>query len=211
MRTMTIITAVAALASASAGCVQAEEAADDETIEEVDGKADGRYKLPELGVQFDRIGRPEMTNITLAAPDLKPLYNAEDPFALSDKRATYQAALTGMLRRYDTFDQRADMNDAQLAHLVGILLDDHLRVDLGKPCNDIDGSNYLAIERAEYAKQAWTSCGGRTPNEDVIDDVLTLVTGGLAPATAHGDGIGTWDTRSATAKRAFPYLADPFQ
>jgi len=209
----TLIQTTAALLSFATlvtACVASEEATDeDETIDDVDGKGDG-YSVPELGVRFDRIGRPELTNITLASPSLnKQLYNGEDTFALSSNRATYLAIATGTLNRYDTFDGVENMTDAQVAKLAEVLIDDQLRIDLSKPCS-VDANNYLAIERGEFLGQPWTSCGGRTPNDDVIDHVLTLVTGGLGATTQVHDGIATWDDRTAAQKKAFPYLAEAF-
>lgn len=186
-------------------CTEDEPGAE-ETIEEVDGV------VPTLGARFDRIGRAELTNIALASPSTdKPLYNGEDSFAVSSStQATFSAILTGTINRYDTFDMSDDLTDAQVSDLVGVLLDDQLRVDLSKPCNSIDGVSYLAIERGEFLGEEWTSCGGRTPNDDVIDHVLTLLTGGLNAKTQVKDNIGTWDKRTAEQKATFPYLAEPY-
>lgn len=193
------------------GCVTADDGdSEEETIVDGGGKGDGA-SVPSLGPRFDRIGRPELTNITLAAPSFdKAAYNREDPFALSDRRATYAAIGAGTIGRYDTFDGIDDMTDAQVAYLVDVLLDDHLRIDLSKPCGELDSETYLDIERAEAYGLSWATCGGRSPNADVIDHVLTLVTGGLEATQQVHDGISTWDDRSPAQKRVFPYLAEAF-
>jgi hypothetical protein len=92
--------------------------------------------------------------------------------------------------------------------LLPVFVTDVLLVDTGKACSSADGGftpSYLDIENEIYLNgPAHTTCGGRTPNENVVDETLTLVvTNGRVPVT---QGV-TGPTQPATT--SFPYLAAP--
>lgn len=92
--------------------------------------------------------------------------------------------------------------------LLPIFVTDVLLVDTGQSCTSTDGGyaqSYLDIEKEIYLSgAAHTTCGGRTPNEDVVDETLTLViTNGRVPVT---QGLSGPYRPSSTS---FPYLAAP--
>src|SRR5439155_15784165 len=65
--------------------------------------------------QLDRIGRPEITNVTMIASnatDLKDLYNQERPFNVSPDRAElYRARLRDKIAFYDRIDGKVEWPD----------------------------------------------------------------------------------------------------
>ena len=194
---------------ASTGCAtQAPDASEPATTADYAALAEAsRPVVPTLGPPADRMGRPEVTNIIMAGTTVKAAYNAEDTFAVSATgSATYQQIIRGMLTRYDTFDGVDDATDAETAATAALLVDDALVVDLSRPC-DVNTNGYLAVERAELAGVAPASCGGRSPNEDSIDEVLTAITVGIArTGPVVSDRI---NQSTGIATNAFPYLLPP--
>ncbi len=92
--------------------------------------------------------------------------------------------------------------------LLGAFTADTLLVDPGLSCVDSDGgfaSTYFDIDREVYlGSPPHSTCGGRTPNDDVVDETLTLlVTGGRAPVSQGVAG----PTKSSVV--SFPYFAPP--
>ena len=69
--------------------------------------------------------------------------------------------------------------------LLPMVVSDQLLVDTARSCSGDGGfaPSYLDIEREIYlGGSPHTTCGGRTPDEDVVDETLTLlVTDGRAP------------------------------
>jgi hypothetical protein len=168
-------------------------------------------KLP---IRLERVGRPEVKNVILAWKDYDPLnrdlelrdlYNLEDAFHLGrDYQGAYRARLNANLAVFDRLDGRTDWPlDADGTHpLTELLLADHLVVDVSRPYAT---DSFLEIERAMLQGREHATCGGRSPNEDVMDTLYTLlVNAGGGPRI--GDGV---DRATAPAARAFPYLAPP--
>lgn len=157
--------------------------------------------------RLDRIGRPETTNITLAAndddPDLRAQYNADRPFTVpADHVQTYRERVAKNLALFDRADGRSDWTDDNRLALTDLLVDDFLVVDMGLPC---DQPAYLEIERSLLAHKQHTTCGGRKPADDIMDVLFTLYAGGLG-GTRIGDGV---DRPSQPISSQFPYLAAP--
>jgi hypothetical protein len=86
---------------------------------------------------------------------------------------------------------------------------DTLLVDTALPCTSPDGgfaASYLDIEQEIFLSgdAGHTTCGGRTPSDNVIDTTLTLlITNGRIPVSQGVVG----PTKPATTQ--FPYLAEP--
>jgi hypothetical protein len=168
-----------------------------------------------FNVRIERVGRPEVKNMLLAPKQFDPvntdleirdLYNLEDAFHLGPTyRGAYRARLNANLAFWDGLDGTTDWptkgdGDHPLTDLV---LADYLVVDLTKPYKE-QGS-FLEIELAALAGKAHESCGGRAPNDDVIDTLFTqLVNAGNGPVIR--DGV---DQATRPASRVFPYLAAP--
>src|SRR6185503_14627066 len=85
--------------------------------------------------RLDRLGRPEITNITLAAndddPDLRDQYNADRPFAVpADHARAYRERVAKNLALFDRADGRSDWTDENRLALANLLVDDFLVVDI---------------------------------------------------------------------------------
>jgi hypothetical protein len=166
--------------------------------------------VPVLGKRIDRIGRPEVTNFVVRDPALKVLYNAEDSFDVSaEMLPKYIGAAKAAIAHYDGFDGPvADYDEKSTAALAAILVEDQLRIDVSKPC-DASGASYFAAESAEMRGRKATTCGGRAPNEDVFDTLITYyINGPTKDAPTSGDGVGLASS-TGPAGATFPYLVKP--
>jgi len=168
-----------------------------------------------FNVRIERVGRPEVKNLMLAPKQFDPvnrdleirdLYNLEDAFHLGGAyRGAYRARLNANLAFWDGLDGKTDWpangnGDHPLTELV---LGDFLAVDVTKPY--AENGSFLEIELAARRGEAHETCGGRAPNDDVMDLIFTqLVNGGNGPVIS--DGV---DQSSRPASRAFPYLSPP--
>lgn len=177
------------------------------------GSDAGPEAAPELG-QVDRAGHP-LATVLLVPGSLQDEYNVQPTYETLFPRLL-QDGLESRLVQLDTIalgDGGPDPVDWPVPEggthpLLPIFVTDVLLVDTDKSCTSPDGGfapSYLEIEREIYlGGPAHTTCGGRTPNEDVVDETLTLiVTNGRLPVT---QGV-TAATQPATT--SFPYLAAP--
>lgn len=168
-------------------------------------------KLP---IRLERVGRPEVKNVMMAWKDfdmvnrdleIRDLYNLEDAFHLGrDYRGAYRARLNANLAVFDHLDGKTDWPlDPTGAHpLTDLLLADHLVVDVSMPYAE-DG--FFEIEQAKLQSRQHVTCGGRSPNHDVMDTLYTLlVNAGRGPRISDGVDLAT-----VPATRVFPYLAPP--
>ena len=168
-----------------------------------------------VNVRIDRLGRPEVANLILVPKqfdrvnrdlEIRDLYNMDDAFHVSSVYANaYRARLNANLAFWDGLDGKTDWPaDADGAHpLTELFLADYLVVDVAKPY--AEQGSFLEIELAARRGEPHRTCGGRAPNDDVMDTVFTLlVNGGNGPEIR--DGI---DRPSMLASHEFPYLAPP--
>jgi len=165
-------------------------------------------------VRLERMGRPEIKNFILQAKkydavnrdlEIRDLYNAEDAFNLSqDYAGAYRARLNANLPFFDRLDGRTDWppDDQGVHPLTELLLADFLVVDASNPFSD---DSFLEIERAVLAGRPHTTCGGRSPDADIVDVLYTLLVGGL-DGPRISDGV---DRPTQPAARSFPYLVSP--
>ena len=165
-------------------------------------------------VRLERMGRPEIKNFILQDKkfdtvnrdlELRDLYNAEDAFDVSPAYAgAYRARLNANLPFFDRLDGRIDWapDDRGVHPLTEVLLADFLVVDTSKPFSD---GSFLEIERAVLAGRPHTTCGGRPPDDDIVDILYTLLVGGL-DGPRISDGV---DGPTQPATRSFPYLVSP--
>ena len=167
-----------------------------------------------ITVRLERFGRPLMKSVILGAKnfdavnrdlDIRDLYNQEDVFKLGPTYlGAYRARMNANLSFWDGLDQKTDWPlDAHGAHpLTELLLADFMVVDVSKPYAE---DSYLEIERALLKGASHETCGGRSPNDDIADTLLTmLINAGNGPRIS--DGVGQQAVR---ASRTFPYLAPP--
>ncbi|MEM7211221.1 MAG: DUF4331 family protein, partial [Pseudomonadota bacterium] len=88
---------------------------------------------------LDRIGRPEITNVTLTTRgedvDIRDLVNWQPAFGASDEALTAMTKrLEEMIVYYDALDGETDWPEADAQALIDILRDDYLTFDFDKPC-----------------------------------------------------------------------------
>ena len=168
-------------------------------------------KLP---VRLERVGRPEIKNITMGMKDfdtvnrdldVRDLYNAEDAFHLGHGYlGAYRARLNANLAFWDSLDgETAWPPDEDGTHpLTELLLQDFLIVDASKAYTE---QSYFDIEKAMLQGRRHTSCGGRSLNDNFIDTMYTiLINGGAGPRIHQGV-----DRAAVAAAEVFPYLAPP--
>jgi len=165
-------------------------------------------------VRLERVGRPEIKNISLGAKifdpvnrdlEIRELYNTEDAFKVSETYiGAYRARLDANLAFYDGLDGKTDWPLDEHGHhpLTELLLADYLVVDASKPFAE---TSYFEVEQAILEERAHSTCGGRWLNEDVVDFILTLyINNGNGPRIRDGvDGPITWSSK------IFPYMAPP--
>jgi hypothetical protein len=165
-------------------------------------------------VRLERMGRPEIKNFLLQDKkfdlvnhdlEIRDLYNDEDAFNLSQTYiGAYRARLNATLPFFDRLDGSTNWPpDDQGSHpLTDLLLADFLVVDTSKPFSD---GGFLEIERAVLAGRPHTTSGGRSPDDDIVDVLYTLLVGGL-DGPRISDGV---DRPTEPATRSFPYLNPP--
>ena len=156
---------------------------------------------------LDRIGRPEITNVTLVAhdgeEDLRDEYNAQFAFSsVHESKQKFKNRIFDNLNRYDKADGTIDWRLDQRDQLASLLVEDFLVVDFAKPCPD---QAYLEIEKSMLNRKAYNTCGGRKPVDDIMDIIFSLYTTGLSGRRVR-DGV---DHPYKPLTTKFPYLAEP--
>ena len=168
-----------------------------------------------LNVRLERAGRPEVPNLMLAPKqfdqvnrdlEIRDLYNMEDAFHLSNVyQSAYRSRLNANLAFWDGLDGKTDwpVGEDGVHPLTELMLADYLVVDVTKPY--AEQGSFLEIELAARRGEGHRTCGGRAPNDDVMDTIFTmLVNAGNGPVIR--DGV---DQATRRASREFPYLAPP--
>ncbi len=165
---------------------------------------------------IDRVGRPEITNLSLHAFDgaekLKRFYNKLPPFAVSEKqKQVYQQRMIENIAAYDQFDNNEDWNEADLEKLTHLLSNDFLVIDLSQSCQK-DSQSYLSIEKSLLGDPTAETCGGRYPQEDIMAYMMALYIGGThTPFQEYSSGVNVpyKNNESAALSENFPYLPPP--
>jgi hypothetical protein len=166
--------------------------------------------------QIDRAGRP-LVSVLLVPGIVQDEYNDQPSFETNVPRVL-QDGIASRIAELDTLvlvdggpPDPVDWPDGSA--LLPMLLGDTLFVDTGRSCVGGDGgfvASYLDIEREAFLvgpPYTHTTCGGRTPNEAVVDETWTLlVTGDRDGGPGLTQGVAG-PTRAATT--TFPYLAPP--
>ena len=156
--------------------------------------------------RLDRVGRPEITNVSMSRrnePDLRDQYNRDRPFQVpAANQRLYEERIARNVAFFDALDGRRDWQDRNRDELAALLADDFLVVDFDKPCRP---QSFFEIEKAILRKSAHQTCGGRKPEDDIIDTLFTMYVAGMNGRTVR-DGV---DHPSAAVSAKFPYLAAP--
>jgi hypothetical protein len=165
-------------------------------------------------IRIERLGRPEIKNVTLLntardprtkGVELRDLYNREDAFALSKEyRPLFESRLDANLAFFDGLDGKTAWPlEADGRHpLRDLLIDDYLILDLAHP---FAPGNFLEIERAILDGRLHKSAGGRWLDDDILDELLTFYVNG-GRGERFGDGV---DAPTKPASRTFPYVREP--
>ena len=166
-------------------------------------------------IRIERLGRPEIKNFVLANPmrdprtkgvELRDLYNKEDAFALSrDYRPLYESRLDANLAFFDGLDGETawPLGPDGRHPIRDLLIGDFLILDLARP---FAPGNFLEIERSILlADRQHQSAGGRWLDDDILDELLTLVVNG-GRSERLGDGV---DAPTKPASLIFPYVREP--
>lgn len=159
------------------------------------------------GKRLDRVGRPEITNVSLVAhgeeKDLRDGYNEDRPFQVSAaKQQSYKERLVTNINFYDKTDRKKNWEDRQRDAMAALLADDFLVTDITKPCGE---PAFMEIEKSILQHKAYTTCGGRKPTDDIMDVLFTFYIAGLDGARVR-DGV---DKPFVAVSGSFPYLAAP--
>jgi len=202
--------------------------------------AQGYPPVPQLGTQIDRMGRPEINGFlnSLFEPNAakktakRDAYNhAEDPETWAqttlDSTAIPATKIVGEFSAYlgifDAVDTghpdvpqsgcgnlpsySAPAGPGSYAALASILADDQLYIDSARSQCD----RYLAVELNAALGVSYTSCGGRTLTQDVIDTSYSLMFAGAGGFTSGnapriGDGVSA---HGDVNNLMFPFLGAP--
>jgi hypothetical protein len=156
--------------------------------------------------RLDRLGRPEITNVSLvtnAREELRDQYNQDAPFNVpAAQAAKYAERLDKNIRAFDAIDKQQNWPDSERAALVALLADDFLVVDASKPCA---GDDFFEIEKSLLQHQSHSTCGGRKLKDDIMDRLFTYYIGGWSGARVS-DGV---DHPYKEPLATFPYLDGP--
>jgi hypothetical protein len=164
-------------------------------------------------IRIERLGRPEIKNVVLAnaardpltmGVELRDLYNREDAFALSrEYRPLYESRLDANLAFFDGLDdETAWPPGADGQHpLRDLLVGDFLVLDLA---HGFAPGTFLDIERAMLEGRPHESAGGRWLDDDIIDDLFTLLVNG-GRGEPVGDGV---DAPTKPGSHSFPYVRE---
>lgn len=157
---------------------------------------------------FDRSGRPEIVNISMYPANdngINDKYNSQEAFPESLMfRELFSKRLSKNISFYDQIDGVVDWNKASLSKLVKLLLDDYLIIDFSKD-KVCSGDNYFEVEKAFLEKEVSQTCGGRKPEDDIMDRMYSTYINGNRFLIE--DGI---DGPSKAISKTFPFLAAPY-
>jgi hypothetical protein len=157
--------------------------------------------------RLDRVGRPEITNVSLVAhgdeKDLRDGYNLDRPFQVpAANQQAYKERLVTNIGFYDKTDGKKNWDDRAKDTFASVLADDFLVTDITKPCGE---PSFLEIEKSVLQHKAYQTCGGRKPTDDIMDILFTYYIAGLDGARIR-DGV---DKPFMDISGSFPYLAEP--
>jgi len=163
-------------------------------------------------VRVDRIGRPEITNMTIRPGIPIPLIGREDIREQYNKVGTFEVQKSNKFKKFKKFikdgitdwdglDGKNNWNKKLKNLFVNLLVNDYLVVNTEKVC-EFSKPSYLDIERG-----IGNNCGGRTPNDDIIDSIVSIyIAGPFAAIDTYGDGVSKTINNP---KAEFPYFAEP--
>ena len=156
---------------------------------------------------LDRIGRPEITNVSMAVGndeiEIRDFYNKLSPFGVSDNlKEKFAKRIQTNILSYDKIDLQPNWNQQNSLALSKVLADDFLVLDPSMSC---ENDSFLEIEKSMLLGKNHSSCGGRKPTDDIMDTLFTTYFGGFDRVHVS-DGI---NEPFRDVSNEFPYLAEP--
>lgn len=156
--------------------------------------------------RVDRIGRPEITNVSMVSREgveLRDIYNAEELFGVSGKNFDrYRQRLRENIAFHDKLNDKLEWTPESSEQLVEILVNDFQVVDVSKPYS---ANTYFEIEQSILRGEPHSTCGGRRPNDDIMDVLFTLLINS-GNSQRLPDGV---ERPTQLATDVFPYLVEP--
>ena len=149
--------------------------------------------------------RGDVTIRVAKGVELRDLYNREDAFALSKEyRPLYESRLDANLAFFDGLDGKTawPLGPDGRHPLRDLLMNDFLILDLA---HAFAPGSFLEIERAMLDDRPHESAGGRWLDDDILDEMLTLMVNG-GRGERLGDGV---DAPTKPASLSFPYVREP--
>lgn len=167
---------------------------------------------------LDRVGRPEITNLTLhdiTDGNVRPVKRKYNQMSLSDVKTsehfkTFKNRLNSNIGAYDLLDGNADWSTEALNVFTDVLMDDQLVVSLASDCRNSSNS-YLEIERDLLRGFSYKSCGGRQITDNIMTRLYSMYIGGTeALLSDYRIGVSVpYQSSSKVLDASFPYLVEP--
>ncbi len=155
---------------------------------------------------LDRLGRPEVTNVTLVArgeaEDIRDEFNLVPVFATltGQQRRKFESRIVENLLHYDAVDSKSDWTRDQKEQYARLIVDDWLVFDASVQTP----ARYFAVESQQLFGAPGSQFGGRGIDDDIMDTLFgVLINRGQK---AVSDRV---DRPYKTTLTAFPYLAKP--
>lgn len=181
----------------------------------------GPQGKPALGKQIDRMGRPAINTALNAAfqPDANLQGKAKDAYNAAGQ-AEWKSYVSEMAKNLaildalngncgDQLGAAAEVTPDRYKFLAGVLADDQLYVNSERKAENGARSCgvYLGVEAEAVSvlPAGMGGCGGRTPNDDVIDRSYSVLAAGLL--TGVDDTIKADDATHDLS--TFPWLSAP--
>lgn len=170
-------------------------------------ESDGVYET------LDRVGRPEITNLSLhnfsGDHPLKREYNKLTPFeSPATMNPKFKQRLAENISAYDALDTSLSWTPEALDILTDVLMDDFLVINLDPTCLDF-GNQFFNIEKELLMGLEVKSCGGRKLTDDIMATLYALYMDGYhADLLTFESGVTSPYQGDSTKnlKSAFPYL-----
>jgi len=165
---------------------------------------------------LDRVGRPEITNLSLhdfsQNSPLKRSYNQTPLSELqgSENYVKFQNRLISNISAYDKLDGVVNWSEQGLQDLADLLLDDALYFSLRADCLS-EGSQYLSLERSLLRGETMNTCGGRRISDDIMNLMYGFYIGGVnADLSLYETGVSVpYQDTDKILSADFPHLAAP--
>ena len=146
--------------------------------------------------------------LTLVLDEKLDRFNQEDPFKIDGE--PYRHVFEKHFEHFDGYDRHVDWLPEQAeVWLSRVSSANYLVLDSSKPCA-FGARTFLDVERGVFTGEPHETCGGRMPNDDALDTVMTWLVRGPSVSVdseeAVSDGVSQATKLSTDT---FPYLAAP--